>query len=51
MWTEKSKVNQSFDVYFKFLMATNRALWAWAADSMDMLKSITLDNTVIAEVK
>lgn len=48
---KESKFSQSFDVYLKFLLATNRALWAWAADSKDMLKSITLDNAVIAEGK
>lgn len=32
-------------------MATNRAPWAWAADSKDMLKSITLDNAVMARGK
>lgn len=32
-------------------MATNRAPWAWTADSEDMLNSITLDNAVIARGK
>lgn len=48
---KESKVNQSLDVYFKFLMVTNRAQWAWAADSKDVLRSITLDNAVVAEGK